>query len=240
MCYVRYFAMAATVAGGYMSDMDTVPLNIPPEKFLRQELPNQGSFTTYSMHIPALLAGTGEEWQRVGQRLLEEGLQHNTGGGGRSSSRRRRQFSDMYGMLALLKKKEIQTISSSSSLQQQQQQQQVMGVLPSLEKSTKFHCPLMLEYVAVHVSHSAVGPSKAALRGRLMAELLQKYHTDCHGAVEFDQSATQQFFADLEKTMKTKTTKTTSSALMSLKQGNTTAAGSNEPITTTETTVVGA
>eukprot|EP00439_Symbiodinium_sp_Y106_P025954 s603_g3.t1 len=64
-CYMRYLAMAEA-GGGWMSDYDVIPTWFPPDT----DLPNDGRFTSYQNHVPALLSGTQEEWYRMADTLL--------------------------------------------------------------------------------------------------------------------------------------------------------------------------
>jgi len=66
ICYLRWLAMAAS-GGGWMTDIDTFPLNIMPET----TLPNQGKFTGYNWHVPSLLSGSALEWNRMTLLLME-------------------------------------------------------------------------------------------------------------------------------------------------------------------------
>mmetsp|Transcript_14986 Transcript_14986/g.23032 ORF Transcript_14986/g.23032 Transcript_14986/m.23032 type:complete len:355 (-) Transcript_14986:7-1071(-) len=171
-CYMRYFAMAA-IGGGYMSDYDTIPLNFIAEKKYR-ELPNNGNFTTFSYHIPALLSASDSEWGRVGQRLVEEGVKRNN---------IPVTFSDMLALQRLLGKKEV--IAAGPK---------VYGIFPKgfQKKDGKLYCNILSLYRAIHVSHESLYREKRPinLRPEIMADIMQQYHTDC-GSPEFYQSFTQ-------------------------------------------------
>mmetsp|Transcript_18702 Transcript_18702/g.27306 ORF Transcript_18702/g.27306 Transcript_18702/m.27306 type:complete len:309 (-) Transcript_18702:1064-1990(-) len=67
-CFYRYLAMASS-GGGWMSDYDTFPTNFPLKE--GKDLPNGGMFTSYQAHVPALIAASSEEWERVGKLLVE-------------------------------------------------------------------------------------------------------------------------------------------------------------------------
>eukprot|EP00559_Dactyliosolen_fragilissimus_P001887 CAMPEP_0184864732 /NCGR_PEP_ID=MMETSP0580-20130426/15946_1 /TAXON_ID=1118495 /ORGANISM="Dactyliosolen fragilissimus" /LENGTH=288 /DNA_ID=CAMNT_0027363643 /DNA_START=119 /DNA_END=985 /DNA_ORIENTATION=- len=68
MCFFRWFAMVAS-GGGWMCDYDVFPLNFPTESV--DVLPNGGHFTSYEWHVPSLMSGSAEEWDRVATIMLE-------------------------------------------------------------------------------------------------------------------------------------------------------------------------
>lgn len=70
LCFFRWLAMASHGSGGWMADYDTFPMGITVTTGLN--LPNYGQFTSYKMHVPALLSGTAEEWERVSHLLLDQ------------------------------------------------------------------------------------------------------------------------------------------------------------------------
>jgi len=70
LCFFRWLAMASHGSGGWMADYDTFPMGITVTTGLN--LPNNGQFTSYKMHVPALLSGTAEEWERVSHLLLDQ------------------------------------------------------------------------------------------------------------------------------------------------------------------------
>ena len=50
-----------------MSDYDTIPAEFsPPAK-----LPNDGAFTGFSRHVPALISGSASEWDRMIMLMIE-------------------------------------------------------------------------------------------------------------------------------------------------------------------------
>jgi len=63
-CFLRHVALAA-VGGGWMSDYDVVPVNMPP----CLALPNKGRFTTHEKFIPSLVSGSADECTRVAHLL---------------------------------------------------------------------------------------------------------------------------------------------------------------------------
>jgi len=68
LCFYRWLAMATVEGGGWMSDHDTFPTNILPLD--AAFLPRMGAFTSFEGHIPSLMAGSKEEWDRVSHLLI--------------------------------------------------------------------------------------------------------------------------------------------------------------------------
>jgi len=73
MCFYRWLAMAK-VGGGWMSDYDTMPLYSNPAESLT--LPNNGKFTSYQQHVPALVSGSEREWDRMSNLMYQFYLSH--------------------------------------------------------------------------------------------------------------------------------------------------------------------
>ena len=69
LCFYRWLAMATVEGGGWMSDYDTLPTNIPKEDLL--SLPNGGEFTSFQYHVPCLVVGSQDEWLRVTKLLVD-------------------------------------------------------------------------------------------------------------------------------------------------------------------------
>jgi len=67
MCYYRWLAMAV-VGGGWMCDIDTLPLRFPIDE--GNHLSNEGNFTSFEDHVPSLMSGTAREWTRVAELLV--------------------------------------------------------------------------------------------------------------------------------------------------------------------------
>ncbi|CAJ1409936.1 unnamed protein product [Effrenium voratum] len=74
-CYLRYVAMIE-VGGGWMSDIDTLPMFLSPEL----GLPNRGRFTVYNGFVPSLVSGSKDEWVRILWTILNVGAMMNTSG----------------------------------------------------------------------------------------------------------------------------------------------------------------
>ena len=53
------------IGGGWMSDYDTMPLELTAEIGNKLATENGGKFTSYSWHVPCLLYGSRDEWDRV-------------------------------------------------------------------------------------------------------------------------------------------------------------------------------
>lgn len=72
-CYLRWLAMGV-VGGGWMSDFDTFPLYMEPT----EGLPNDGKFTSYSRHVPNLVSGSQQEWNRMSQLIYFSYIMHSS------------------------------------------------------------------------------------------------------------------------------------------------------------------
>ena len=68
-CYLRYLAMAV-VGGGFMSDYDVANVNVPPPPRC-DWLPNEGRLTTHEEYTPAVMSGSGEEYERVVRAMYD-------------------------------------------------------------------------------------------------------------------------------------------------------------------------
>lgn len=76
MCFYRWLAMSAS-GGGWMSDFDTYPLYSKPGKD-GWNLPNDGRFTCHERHVPCLISGSKEEWDRMVDLLISSYKRHRT------------------------------------------------------------------------------------------------------------------------------------------------------------------
>lgn len=73
LCFLRWLAMGTV--GGFFSDFDTVPLVRPTLK--DYEVTKTGKFNIYHrFHVPALVSGPKEEWDRMATLLLVSGLEY--------------------------------------------------------------------------------------------------------------------------------------------------------------------
>merc|ERR1719188_1917742 len=57
----------ASVGGGWMSDWDNFPLNMKPSF----TLPNKGTLTSYSGHVPNLVSGSAYNWNRIVKAMFD-------------------------------------------------------------------------------------------------------------------------------------------------------------------------
>jgi len=77
-CYWRWMAMASLFdendptsgGGGFMSDYDTVPLELDAEMGRELQIANGGKFTSYKNHVPCLVHASRAEWDRVLHLLI--------------------------------------------------------------------------------------------------------------------------------------------------------------------------
>jgi len=134
LCFYRWFAMAAA-GGGWMSDHDTYPLNFPLEFGL--ELPNEGTFTSFQRHIPALMSGSQDEWNRVSKLVIDAIPRIKEG----------EVMSDMYALLTLRNENDAGIIFDEG-------QRVNRGFL--YEAPRKVNCEKAKNIYAVHMAHSQV------------------------------------------------------------------------------------
>jgi len=134
LCFYRWFAMA-TAGGGWMSDHDTFPLNFPLE--LGFKLPNDGTFTSFQRHIPALLSGTKDEWNRVSKLVLDAIPRIEEGG----------VMSDMYALNVLRNEDNAGILFDEGNRVNS-------GFLYDAPRTV--NCEKAEEVLAVHMAHSSV------------------------------------------------------------------------------------
>lgn len=186
-CYLRHFAMAA-LGGGWMSDYDTVPISINATLYGRQ-LPNDGKFTTFEVGTPSLIVGNGNEWARVSNALLREGISaNNDDTRGLQETGRPRLFSDMMALEALVEKKEV-IVNEPKTVFQLREEWKIKAT-DILEwnfepnPSLKAHCETMQSVMAVHISHQSIIDMFIHFlhaRPLLMAEFLDRWSKLCGG-----------------------------------------------------------
>lgn len=80
VCFWRWFGMATVEGGGWMADYDVFPLYDFVEKGEGGRggvasssvlLPNDGNLTVHQSHVPALVSGREDEWDRMAAVLVE-------------------------------------------------------------------------------------------------------------------------------------------------------------------------
>ena len=136
-CYLRYFAMAST-CGGWMSDLDTIPLKrmTPGDK-----IPHGGVFTGYDKYIPSLISANKSEWARIGLLITKQGRENGHKGD---------LFSDMMA---------LQSLPAESF----QHEQMVLGISDANSVDLLFQdkysfslCERLFTYYAAHISTKSV------------------------------------------------------------------------------------
>ena len=208
-CYLRHFAMAA-LGGGWMTDYDTIPLNMDAEVFGR-EFPNEGQFTTYEGHVPSLIVGSGEEWERVSQALLREGVDAGSNEDvGFVREGKPRLFSDMYALGELVKKDEV-IVNEPHSVFQAHDAERTMAteimawdldvMAEYLDRGTALqqHCEETKYIMALHFSHAATASFGYLPNDRpiLIAAFLDRWSKLCGGStLHFDDVASPEASAE--------------------------------------------
>ena len=157
MCYLRYIAMAV-IGGGWMSDFDTVPLNLPPTTIL----PNKGRFTCMDLHVPSLVSGSQAEFERMIELMINTALSHTE----------KHLFSDMHALNAL------RTNNNTNYVAQRNVAPGFPGFfVPRLK------CASLRKMYGVHFSHSSLHKAKKKIknRGDIMLEAIEKWNSQCVG-----------------------------------------------------------
>jgi len=142
LCYVRYMAMEAA-GGGWMSDMDVLPVSIPRGL----GLPHAGRFTVYERFIPSLMSASAAEWRRMRELMVDVGVAKR--------KTRTKQFSDMHALNELHQRAEVPyvpmwLVASGSGFAREMNSSGVV-------------CAAYADVLAAHMSHSAL--NKLGLRG---------------------------------------------------------------------------
>lgn len=141
-CFLRWIAMAS-IGGGWMSDYDTLPLYSNPSYIL----PNNGSLTVHTGHVPNLVSGSALEWNRIAQIMFDNYDKHSNHG--------TEFWSDMLEMDSLLKSKILEGVHDTVSIND-------VYDASNLHKQTHIEHPYNLngkckkleEKRAIHFSHS--------------------------------------------------------------------------------------
>jgi len=161
LCFYRWLAMAAS-GGGWMSDHDTFPVVFPVDQGL--ELPNGGTFTSFQGHIPALMSGSEDEWNRVSKLLIDAIPRIEEGG----------VQSDMYALAVLRQENNagitFGVIGNGRTVQS--------GFFYVKGTNRKVNCEQMLQTMAVHMAHSQV--HAAVIDGSYPLEMREDDKTGTH------------------------------------------------------------
>lgn len=193
----------AALSGGWMTDYDTIPLNMNAEVY-GGAFPNEGQFTAYEGHVPSLVVGSGEEWDRVSKALLREGVDAGANeDAGYVREGKPRLFSDMYALEALVRKDEIIVNKPHSVFQAHATDRttateivawdlDVMAEHLKRGASLQQHCEETKSIMALHFSHSATSSLGYLPDDRpiLIAAFLDRWSKLCGGpAFHFDGNA---------------------------------------------------
>jgi len=143
MCFYRWLAMAVS-GGGWMSDYDTLPLE--PQPFVDAfTLPNNGNFTGFSNHVPCLLSGSEQEWNRMSMHMFNSYIHHTADF-----------WSDMCALLEISQKPHgfigANEVVDGDSIYEDEIKEAGKVLNPF---SIKNKCQLILGKRAVHFSHKA-------------------------------------------------------------------------------------
>lgn len=164
-----------------MSDYDTIPVHINPEVYGNPaSLPHGGKWTTYEKHVPSLLSGSAEEWERVALALVKEGLEAQENGNEgiyeEGPSRHLTLFSDMFALLALLQR-EGEVVTEGISVAEPKEEISMMGKIDL----PRDWCSSWKDTMAAHISHASLGSFSERDRALVMGELLQRFSETCGG-----------------------------------------------------------
>lgn len=175
-----------------MSDYDTVPLNIDAEVD-GINFPNDGKFTTFETHVPSLIVGDADEWDRVSKALLREGVAAGSKEGvGIIQEGRPRLFSDMFALKNLVKKDEVIVKEPFSVFQAHDAGKSMASKIMALDLETTAknlfngndrHCNNSKNIKALHFSHHATGRIGYPMKDRsiLIAAFLDRWSKLCSG-----------------------------------------------------------
>ncbi len=164
LCYYRWLAVAAA-GGGWMSDMDVLPLNFhQPENYFKDGRFAIYSATPYGGGIPCLMSGSESEWERLAFAAVENGLQHQN----------EYFWSDMFASVDLyFRNPKFYELFD------------LMGEAKEVDWNED-SCNLYKQKLAIHFSHSAV--SKMGLhdvnkRPRFSNDWMNKWKVSCKDAM---------------------------------------------------------
>ena len=196
-CYLRHFAMAA-LGGGWMSDYDTIPVNMNA-KVSKKDLPNDGRFTTYEGHVPSLIVGSASEWDRVSKALLREGIAAKNNMDLGVSKDGMHLFSDMYAFEALVNKEEVIAETPHSVYLAHYPSKGIRTTVMEVmrwdfraNKPLQKQCGETDDVLALHFSHSSTEDLGYSTKDRpsLIAAFLDRWSKLCNGpSFYFDDNA---------------------------------------------------
>ena len=169
MCFFRWLAMAA-IGGGYMSDNDVLPMQGSYMLSKHATLPNDGNFTAYQRHVPSMMSGSANEWDRLASTILATAIAQSNGhmkidGGSRLTS-------DMMALLSVIKTGGDVIVHPDHILSNPQD---FLAMNQSL-------CMGMGQKPAVHFSHHAIhamGSEHVDLRPAIMRKWMTRWRTIC-------------------------------------------------------------
>jgi len=142
-CFMRWVAISAS-GGGWLSDYDTFPLNLPPNHIL----PNKGKFTGHAEYVPNILSGSLYEWNRMIKLLFDKVATHN----------KKLFYSDMLALQDLLISNNSSFISHLSSGQLFQFYEKEIADLNTKWRDVNPYdfvekCHISVNFTTLHFSH---------------------------------------------------------------------------------------
>eukprot|EP00546_Thalassionema_frauenfeldii_P009484 CAMPEP_0178930112 /NCGR_PEP_ID=MMETSP0786-20121207/21031_1 /TAXON_ID=186022 /ORGANISM="Thalassionema frauenfeldii, Strain CCMP 1798" /LENGTH=270 /DNA_ID=CAMNT_0020606557 /DNA_START=164 /DNA_END=972 /DNA_ORIENTATION=- len=168
MCYLRHFAMAINKEGGWMADFDAFPLSFDPNIYGK----SPEKFISYGDGVPSLIGGTQQEWERVAQLMLLEGIEHHKG----DTSQDKYAFSDMLALFKLRAKGLIDSKQETIDFAALD-----MGIQ---EGKKQIDCDWLRQNARViHGAHSGMRLAgfHIKLRANALGDAMQRYHEVCNG-----------------------------------------------------------
>lgn len=180
MCFYRWLAMA-TVGGGFMSDYDALPLQGSYDMAigLRDELPNDGKFTVYDRHVPSLMAGSAEEWDRLSAKLLDAAIAQTSGeeeiGDGSGTT------SDMVALLAVIHRGTgKEKPDGEDDVVEFGPDRVFAGSLMRFDDFNEIKCTQLRRVPAVHFSHAAISRDYGAHVSQ-RPDIMRRWHKNWRG-----------------------------------------------------------
>ena len=169
MCFYRWLAMAAS-GGGWMSDYDTMPLHSNPSESLT--LPNNGKFTSYQMHVPALIVGNKNEWERMSKNMYEFYNKHD-----------KQFYSDMLALRDIQKETKSCVFDNHEVISPGEVYREELRIFHTVRKPFSFDevCPRLKRWRAIHFSHAGCSEVGFCKKGREVAveKWIQAWRKEC-------------------------------------------------------------